>query len=81
MIPHSEFKRRKQQLEIPEKAAEIQKTSHKLYLCFTRYIIPFISTDILMEVKIIHARATLDQAIRLWYSDKNWHVPFLLLPL
>lgn len=81
MTLRSKFKRRKQQLTAPEKAAEISKTSHKLYLCFTTYIIPFTSIGILMEVKIIHARATLDQAIRLWYLDENWHVPFPLLPL
>lgn len=42
---------------------------------------PFASPGILVEVKIIHVRATLDQAIRLWHLDENWHVPFPLLPL
>jgi len=45
------------------------------------HIIPFTSTGILMKVKIIHARAVLDQATRLWYLDENWHVPSPLLPL
>lgn len=45
------------------------------------YRIPFASLGIVTEAEIVHERARLDQAIRLWYLDENWHVPFPLLPL
>lgn len=58
MILRSEFKRKKQQLTTPEKAAEILKASHQLHLCFIIHIIPSTSIGILLEVRIIRMRDT-----------------------
>lgn len=81
MILHSEFKRKKQQLTTPEKAAAILKASHQLHLHFITSIIPATSIGILLEVRIIGTRETLDQAVRLWQLAEHWHVPFPPLPL
>lgn len=60
-----------QQLAIHEKLLKYQKHPTKIELCFIMYRIPFASLGILMEAEIVHGRARLDQAIKLWYLEEN----------